>query len=75
MTPLCYRFRLPNEAVPGESNRWNPLADVAELVDALVSGAASDYYPQQAQVGGRGPPPFFRQPIHLAIVLQTGSNS
>ncbi len=25
-----------------ESNRWNPHADVAELVDALVSGSLVD---------------------------------
>jgi DNA-directed RNA polymerase len=36
-----------------ESHRWNPHADVAELVDALVSGSFTDYVPPIKPSGPR----------------------
>jgi hypothetical protein len=35
-------FRSPSGGSPSESHRWNPHADVAELVDALVSGSSEN---------------------------------
>ena len=39
---LCYHPSDANGVILSESNRWNPLADVAELVDALVSGSTNN---------------------------------
>lgn len=38
MGALLPSFRRQTGVILSESHRWNPHADVAELVDALVSG-------------------------------------
>ena len=63
-TPRLLRFEGLNGDILSESNRWNPLADVAESVDALVSGATNVYAPHGIGLGGRGPPLLFDLPLH-----------
>ena len=47
MSALCYRILVLATAIRSESHRWNPHADVAELVDALVSGSTTVDNPLQ----------------------------
>ena len=64
MTPVLLPFLGSDDWILDESNRWNPLADVAELVDALVSGSSGVYFPLGIVLWGRGPPLFFYLPLH-----------
>ena len=39
---VCYLDSVLATAILSDTHRWNPHADVAELVDALVSGSSED---------------------------------